>query len=82
MAFAWQGPDGERLLVAVNYAPTTRASATSGSLSRISAAGRGGLQDRLGKATYDRDGDSLRSQGLFVDLARWNYHIFDIKLLP
>jgi hypothetical protein len=36
------------------------------------------LQDKMGNATYDRDGESLQAQGLFVDLERWNFHIFDM----
>jgi hypothetical protein len=37
------------------------------------------LQDRIGEAIYERDGDSLHSQGLFLDLAGGNYHLFEIK---
>jgi glycosidase len=79
IAFAWQGPDGERLLVVVNYADNQ-----SQCYVRLPFADLGGrtwrLQDRLGNATYDRDGDSLQSQGLYLDLGRWNYNIFDMIL--
>ena len=37
------------------------------------------LEDRIGRAAYDRDGDGLRTQGLFLDLVAWNYHIFEVK---
>jgi hypothetical protein len=77
VAFAWQGPDGERLLVVVNYADNQ-----SQCYLRLPFPDLGGstwrLQDRIGKATYDRDGDSLQTQGLFLDLTKWNYNIFDM----
>jgi glycosidase len=77
IAFAWHGPDGQRLLVVVNYADNQ-----SQCYVRLPFADLGGrtwrFQDCLGKATYDRDGNSLQSQGLFVDLCGWNYYIFNI----
>jgi hypothetical protein len=80
IAFAWHGPDGERLLVVVNYADNQ-----SQCYVRLPFADLAGskwrLRDRLGKATYDRDGASLQSQGLFLDLGRWSYHLFDIMLI-
>ena len=77
IAFAWQGRDGERLLVAVNYADNQ-----SQCYVRLPFADLGGrtwrLQDRLGEASYDRDGDGLQTQGLFLDLGKWQYHVFDM----
>ena len=29
-------------------------------------------------ATYDRNGDELLSRGLFIDLAPWGYHVFEM----
>jgi hypothetical protein len=34
------------------------------------------LVDVLTGATYERDGDEMRSSGLYVDLAPWCYHFF------
>ncbi|MDR3619349.1 MAG: alpha-amylase family glycosyl hydrolase [Paludisphaera borealis] len=77
IAFAWQGPDGERRLVVVNYADTP-----SQCYVRLPFEDLGGrtwrLRDRLGEAVYDRDGDGLQAQGLFLDLDRWGYHVFDL----
>ncbi|WP_210405603.1 hypothetical protein [Paludisphaera borealis] len=77
IAFAWQGPDGERRLVVVNYADNQ-----SQCYVRHPFADLGGrtwrLQDRLGEAVFDRNGDGLQAQGLFLDLDRWGYHVFDI----
>jgi hypothetical protein len=79
VAFAWDGPEGERLLVVVNFADNQ-----SQCHVRLPFAGLGGhtwrLTDRVASATFDRDGDSLQTQGLFVDLPPWGYHIFELKI--
>jgi hypothetical protein len=79
LAFAWQGPRGERMLVVVNYAGNQ-----SQCYVRLPFADLGGrrwrLRDLLGQATYDRDGDGLATQGLFLDMKQWNYHLFEIAL--
>jgi hypothetical protein len=77
IAFAWQGPDEKRLLVVVNYADNQ-----SQCYVRLPFTDLGGrtwrLDDRLGKATYASDGNSLQAEGLFVDLGRWKYHVLDM----
>ena len=77
LAFAWQGPDGERLLVAVNYAPT-RASATSGCRSRIwPAAVR--FKDLMGLDSYYLERERCRGTGALSRISRpGNYHVFDV----
>jgi hypothetical protein len=78
IAFAWQNPDGERLLVAVNYAPHQ-----SQCCVKLPFSGLGGeqfqLRDLLSAASYDRDGNELQSRGLYLDLHPWQYHVFAIK---
>ncbi len=34
------------------------------------------LQDQISSDTYERDGNELRSQGLFVDLRPWRASVF------
>ena len=36
------------------------------------------LQDQLGDATYDRDGDDLQSHGLYLDVPPWQVHAFSL----
>ncbi|MBA4422711.1 MAG: alpha-amylase [Syntrophus sp. (in: bacteria)] len=76
---AWQNSDGERLLVAVNYAPHQ-----SQCYVRVPFHDLGGrpwqLQDLLGDAEYDRDGNDLQSQGLYLDVAPWQYHVFTMRM--
>ena len=75
VAFAWQGPGGERLLVAVNYAPNQ-----SQCYVRLPFADLAGsqwrLQDQMGSAIYDRDGNDLQSHGLFLDMSPWQAAVF------
>jgi hypothetical protein len=39
------------------------------------------LNDALSEARYDRDGDEIQNQGLYVDLAPWQGHIFSFHIL-
>ena len=77
IAFAWHGPDGERLLVVVNYADNQ-----SQCYVRLPFEDLGGrtwrLQDCLGEASFDRDGEGLQTGGLFLDLGKWQYHAFEM----
>jgi len=77
VAFAWQGPGEERLLVAVNYAPNQSQSRLRLPF-RDLAARSWRLQDQLNPATYDRDGNELQSQGLFVELRPWQASVFSL----
>jgi hypothetical protein len=75
LAFAWQGRDGGRLLVAVNYA-----SNRSQCYVRLPFADLGGgawrLQDQMEDVRYDRDGSDLRSRGLYLDVRPWQASVF------
>jgi hypothetical protein len=75
LAFAWRGPDGERLVVAVNYTPNQ-----SQCYVRLPFADFGNrqwrLQDQMGTATYERAGNDLQSHGLYLDVPPWQAHVF------
>jgi glycosidase len=78
IAFAWQDAAGERLIVAVNYAPNQ-----SQCYVRLPFADlrdrRWHLRDLLTDERYERDGNELQSRGLYVDLAPWRYHVFELQ---
>ena len=78
IAYAWQDADGERLIVTVNYAPHQ-----SQCYVRLPFPDLGGrlwrLHDLLGDARYDRDGNDLQSRGLYLDVAPWHYHVFEMR---
>jgi hypothetical protein len=77
VAFAWQGKDGDRLLVMVNYAPNQSQCRILLPWNDLSG-GRWRLQDPIHDEGYDRDGDDLQSQGLYVDLPPWRFHVFSM----
>jgi hypothetical protein len=78
VAFSWSGPEDLRRLVAVNYAP--HQSQCYLSIPWGDLAGRSWrLQDRLGEADYERDGDSLATQGFYLDMPPWGYHVFELQ---
>jgi glycosidase len=79
VAFGWQGANGERLLVVVNYA--SNRSQCHVRVPFADLAGRNWqLQDQLSQASYDWNGDDLSRSGLFVDLAPWQACIFTLTL--
>ena len=78
IAWTWQLPGGERLLVTVNF------SAHPGQCYvRLASAELGGaawlLTDLLGDARYERDGDELQSRGLYLNVAPWQCHVFEMS---
>jgi hypothetical protein len=77
LTFAWQGRQGERLLVAVNYAGNqgqcyVRLPFTG------QANGAVRFRDLMGPASYERDGNDILSRGFYLDLPAWGYHVFEI----
>lgn len=80
VAFAWQGPSDELLLVTANYA-----SNQSQCYVRLPFACLDGytwrLQDQLSDAAYDRNGCDLLTQGLYLDEAPWLSRVFKLTTL-
>jgi glycosidase len=80
VAFAWQGSKGERLVVAVNYAPNQSQCYLRLPFSDL-AGRQWQLQDLIGTASYERKGNELQARGLYLDLPSWQYHVFELKAL-
>lgn len=77
IAFEWRHRD-ERLLVAVNFAP--HASQCFVSVSEI-APEEGTVyrfSDCMSAARYDREASDLATRGLYLDVAAWHYHTFEL----
>jgi Alpha amylase, catalytic domain len=76
IAWAWQD-SGARLWVAVNYAGHY-----SQCYVRLPFPDLGNerwlLRDVLGEAQYERTGEELVSRGLYLDMAPWQYHAFEL----
>jgi glycosidase len=78
IAFAWQDSSGARLLTAVNFA--AQRSQCYVRLPFSDLEGRAWiLRDLLGEAVYERDGNELRSRGLYLDVPPWCCHVFEMK---
>ena len=78
LAFAWQGPGEERLLVAVNYAPNQ--SQCYVRLPFADLANRPWrFRDQMSEAVYDRDGNDLLSRGLYLDMTPWQACVFALS---
>jgi hypothetical protein len=80
LAWFWQARDGQRLLIAVNYAGHQ-----SQCYVRLPFPDLAGhtvrLKDLMGSASYDRDGSDLGARGLYLDLPPWGYHVFDVSVV-
>jgi hypothetical protein len=77
LAFAWQGTDGDRLLVVVNYAPHQcqcylRLPFTD--LANVPWR----LADQLSSESYDRDGNELQNRGMYIDAPPWQASVFSL----
>jgi Alpha amylase, catalytic domain len=71
LAFAWQGPGEERLIVAVNYAPNQSQCYVRLPFADLADC-RWRLKDLLGDAAYDREGSDLQTRGLYLDERPWS----------
>jgi glycosidase len=77
IAWSWEVPDGQRWLIAVNYAGNQGQCYVR--LPFPDLAGRPvRLKDLMGPATYDREGSDLALRGLYLDVPAWNYHVFEM----
>lgn len=78
LAFGWQGGDGERMLVAVNYAGNGSQCYVRLPFPDLGAT-RWRLTDLLGDDSYDRDGDDLQTHGLYLDVPPWSAAVFQLS---
>ncbi len=81
IAFAWQGPDGDRLLVAVNYAANQSQCYVRLPFTDL-AGSQWRLRDRMSAESHDRDGNDLTSRGLFLDTTPWQACVFALDEIP
>ncbi len=77
VAFSWTVAGGPRRLVAVNY-EGHQSQCYVGMPWRDLEGRTWRLRDLMGPATYDRAGDDLVRQGLYLDMPAWGYHVFAV----
>ncbi len=78
ICFGWRGREGQRVVVAVNYAPNQGQCYVRLPFDEL----RGKsvrLRDRMGTAVYDRSGDDLLARGLYLDLPSFGHHVFEVS---
>jgi hypothetical protein len=78
IVFAWHDGGVGRLLVAVNYAPQQSQCYVRLPLPDPGD-GQWRLSDLFSDAGYDRGAKDLQSPGLYLDLAPWQYHVFEMR---
>ncbi len=81
IACEWQGTDGQRLLVTVNYSPNQSQCYARLPFEDLNQR-QWRLTDRMGESTYEREGSDLFARGLYLDLPAWHYHVFQVEHLP
>jgi hypothetical protein len=77
VAYAWQGPASDRVLVTVNYAPTRGQCYARLPLGDL-AGSQWRLEDQMGSAVYERAGNDLQSRGLYLDMSPWQVAVFNM----
>lgn len=80
LASSWSLPAGDRLLLAVNYAPNQSQCYVRLPFDDL-AGSHWRLQDQMGTDVYDRDGHDLSSRGLYLDMPPWKASVFAVNKL-
>jgi glycosidase len=80
ICFTWDTAGEHPLLVVTNYAPNQGQCYLQIPFDEL-CGHRIGLQDLMGPAIYERDGDELVSPGLYLDMPAWGYHVFKLTTL-
>jgi hypothetical protein len=78
LAWCWQGRDGQRWLITVNYAGNQGQCYVRLPFDDLRGHSAR-LQDRMSPAVYDRSGDELLTRGLYLDMPGWGYHVFEVS---
>jgi hypothetical protein len=77
LAFGWQEPGGQRLIVTVNYAPNQSQCYVRLPFHDLSNC-QWRLEDLIGHETYERQGDDLQTRGLYLDVPPWGAAVFSM----
>jgi glycosidase len=78
LAFSWE-INGDRVVVAVNYGDTQAQCYVRLPWNDLNGR-KLSLRDQLSDAKYDRSGDDLQARGLYLDVAPWQAHIFEVAV--
>jgi glycosidase len=77
IVMTWDGGD-RRLLVVSNYGPSPGQCYVTLAIPAL-AGKHFTLVDQLSDARFDREGDGLVGNGLYLDVPAWGHHVFDVQ---
>jgi len=77
IAFSWDPGPSSRLLAVVHFGSTRGQCYVEVPFPELRGK-RVLLRDLLSSAQYERAGDELVSHGLYLDMAAWEYHLFEV----
>jgi glycosidase len=80
LAFAWEG-DGQTSVIVVNYGPNQGQCRIRLPFTNLTGK-KVLLIDLMRPSSYERDGNDLAANGLFIDLPAWGYNVFDWSVTP
>ena len=78
VGFGWEATGGERLVVVVNYSPHRSQCYLRLPFDDLSNKSWR-LQDQLGVEVYERDGNQLQAQGLYLDMGPWQAAVYSFR---
>jgi glycosidase len=78
IAFSWTGNDGAVAWVLVNYSPNDGQCFVQLPFPEL-VGHQWLLQDLCSDSGFDRDGNNLFIQGLYLDMKPWQYHVLEVK---
>ena len=81
LAFAWDGIDGSRALVVVNFAPHQSQCYVRMHYPDM-ADQMVPFRDLMSTAQYDRDGGELLDKGMYFNMPGWGFHVFEVGEQP
>ena len=79
VCFAWQASGQPPLVVVTNYAANQSQCYVKISLNELLGR-KVRLEDLMSTAVHERIGDELLSQGLYLDMPAWGYHVFKLTI--
>jgi hypothetical protein len=77
LAFSWEAGPEPRLLAAIHFGSIRGQCYVELPLPELRGK-RVLLRDLLSAAQYERDGNELVTRGLYLDMAAWGYHLFEM----
>ena len=79
LASSWEASSGDRCLVVVNYS-SNRGQCYVRLPWPDLAGSKLQFKDLMSPASYDRNGNDLAGQGLYLDLPPWGFHVFEVTV--